>query len=146
METTMNFQELTFFKESIKQGIPSVLPQAKPYPADANRAPKRKDILSVDEKQLAVRNALRYFPKEWHQELATEFAQELKDSANNGDIYEIFLKTHYRLQKVVPDQVPKFRSALTQKLSLRNIFTPGEIPSSKYQSMQAGYLCGTVRT
>ena len=52
------------------------------------------------------------------------FAQELKDSANNGDIYEIFLKTHYRLQKVVPDQVPEFRSTLTQKLSLRNIFTP----------------------
>jgi len=63
------------FQEEIKQGIPSVLPQAKPYPADANRAPKRKDILNSDEKQLALRNALRYFPKEWHQELALEFAQ-----------------------------------------------------------------------
>ena len=79
MNTTMNFQELTLFQEEIQQGIPSQLPPAKAYPADANRAPKRKDILSADEKQLAVRNALRYFPKEWHQELATEFAQELKD-------------------------------------------------------------------
>ena len=52
------------------------------------------------------------------------FAQELKDSANKGDIYEIFLKTHYRLQKQVPDQIPEFRSTLTQKLSLRNIFMP----------------------
>jgi urocanate hydratase len=51
------------FKEQIKQGIPVVLPPAKPYPAEANRAPKRKDILSTDEKQLAVRNALRYFLK-----------------------------------------------------------------------------------
>ncbi len=95
METTMNFQDLTFFKASIKQGIPSVLPKAKPYPADANRAPKRKDILSVDEKQLAVRNALRYFPKEWHQELATEFAQELKDF---GRIYMYRFKPSYHMK------------------------------------------------
>ena len=64
------------FKEQITQGIPSEIPVKRTYPADANRAPKRKDILSVDEKILAIRNALRYFPKEWHQELAVEFAEE----------------------------------------------------------------------
>lgn len=85
----MNFQEL------IKQGIPSELPPVKPYPNDANRAPKRKDILSADEKQLAVRNALRYFPKEWHKELAHEFAQELKDF---GRIYMYRFKPNYELK------------------------------------------------
>ncbi|MEI8598813.1 hypothetical protein P4S64_18145 [Vibrio sp. M60_M31a] len=73
METVSNFQD------QIKQGIPSTLPEAKPYPEGVNRAPKRKDILSPEEKQLAIRNALRYFPKEWHEELAAEFTQELKD-------------------------------------------------------------------
>ena len=62
------------FKEQILQGIPSILPTKKDYPKGANSAPKRKDILSIEEKQLAIKNALRYFPKEWHEELATEFA------------------------------------------------------------------------
>lgn len=92
----MNFQQTaTSFKQTISQGIPSELPQAKPYPTDANRAPKRKDILSADEKQLAVRNALRYFPKEWHQELASEFAQELKDF---GRIYMYRFKPSYEMK------------------------------------------------
>ena len=64
------------FQHQIKQGIPAELPAPKPYPADANRAPKRKDILTKAEKQLAVRNALRYFPKAWHGELAVEFAKK----------------------------------------------------------------------
>ena len=118
METTMNFQELTFFKESIKQGIPSVLPQAKPYPADANRAPKRKDILSVDEKQLAVRNALRYFPKEWHQELATEFAQELKDF---GRIYMYRFKPSYHMKaRSIADYPAKCEQAAAIMLMVEN--------------------------
>ena len=56
------------FKEEILQGIPSELPQKKEYPANANSAPKRKDILSSDEKKIAIKNAMRYIPKEWHQE------------------------------------------------------------------------------
>ncbi|MCD9630573.1 urocanate hydratase, partial [Tenacibaculum maritimum] len=66
------------FKENILQGIPTELPVKKEYPKEANRAPKRKDILSNKEKQLAIRNALRYFPKKWHEELAAEFADELQ--------------------------------------------------------------------
>ena len=67
------------FQEIIRQGIPAELPPVTPYPKDTNRAPKRKDVLSTDEKRLAVRNALRYFPKSWHEELATEFLKELND-------------------------------------------------------------------
>ena len=52
------------------------------------------------------------------------FAQELKDPTNKGDIYEIFLKTHHRLKTQVPGQIPEFRSTLSLKLSLRNIFKP----------------------
>ena len=67
------------FKEQITQGIPNELPEKRPYPTNANRAPKRKDILSIAEKKLAIRNALRYFPVEWHSVLAKEFADELRD-------------------------------------------------------------------
>ncbi|RKR14219.1 urocanate hydratase [Maribacter vaceletii] len=66
------------FKTTILQGIPSKLPPKRILSSEANHAPKRKDILSEDEKKLAVRNALRYFPEEWHAELAPEFATELK--------------------------------------------------------------------
>ena len=82
------------FKEQILQGIPSILPAKKCYPKDANSAPKRKDILSVEEKQLAIKNALRYFPKAWHQELATEFANELKEF---GRIYMYRFKPDYKM-------------------------------------------------
>jgi urocanate hydratase len=82
------------FKEQILQGIPAELPARKAYPKDANRAPKRKDILSLEEKQLAIRNALRYFPKDWHKELASEFAQELLDF---GRIYMYRFKPDYKM-------------------------------------------------
>jgi len=82
------------FQEHILQGIPNTLPSKKPYPLDSNRAPKRKDILSKDEKQLAIRNALRYFPKAWHYELAVEFAQELQDY---GRIYIYRFKPDYEI-------------------------------------------------
>ncbi len=110
------------FQEEIKQGIPSVLPQAKAYPADANRAPKRKDILSADEKQLAVRNALRYFPKEWHQELAIEFAQELKDF---GRIYMYRFKPSYDLKaRSVSDYPAKCTQAAAIMLMVENNLDP----------------------
>ena len=61
------------FKENILAGIPNKIPQKKEYDPNINHAPKRKNILSEDEKKLALKNALRYFPKEHHQILATEF-------------------------------------------------------------------------
>ena len=82
------------FKSAIRQGIPSILPAKKVYPQDANPAPKRKDILSVVEKKLAVRNALRYFPVEWHEELSQEFAEEL---LTYGRIYMFRFKPDYKI-------------------------------------------------
>ncbi len=60
------------------EGIPSRIPPAKPLDGSVDHAPVRKDILTAEEKKLALANALRYFPKEQHAELAPEFARELK--------------------------------------------------------------------
>ncbi|WP_288345924.1 urocanate hydratase [uncultured Pseudoalteromonas sp.] len=110
------------FQEQIKQGIPSVLPEPKPYPSDANRAPKRKDILSADEKQLAIRNALRYFPKEWHQELAVEFAAELKQF---GRIYMYRFKPNYELKaRSISDYPAKCEQAAAIMLMIDNNLDP----------------------
>jgi urocanate hydratase len=67
------------FKKSVSTGIPAQLPKLKSLDKSLNHAPKRKEILSEDEKKLALKNALRYFPKKWHSLLANEFLQELKD-------------------------------------------------------------------
>ena len=110
------------FQEQIKQGIPSVLPEPKPYPAGVNRAPKRKDILSPEEKQLAVRNALRYFPKEWHQELAAEFAEELKQF---GRIYMYRFKPNYDMKaRSVSDYPAKCEQAAAIMLMVDNNLDP----------------------
>ena len=67
------------FKRQILQGIPDVLPAPKPYDHSVNHAPRRKDVLSVADKKLAVRNALRYFHPKHHEVLAPEFYKELLD-------------------------------------------------------------------
>lgn len=74
----------TDFQKAVCQGIPNELPQKKERNPTISHAPRRKDILSNDEKKLALRNALRYFPEHWHQELAQEFLEELR---NYGRIY-----------------------------------------------------------
>lgn len=83
------------FKKLVAEGIPPVLPPAKPYDPSLNHAPKRKQILSPDEKRLAVRNALRYFPPEFHKVLAGEFAKELEDY---GRIYMYRFRPDYKIQ------------------------------------------------
>lgn len=65
------------FQQEILQGVPKELPSKKDYDKSINHAPKRKQILSLDEKKLALKNALRYFPKEQHKELIVEFKEEL---------------------------------------------------------------------
>ena len=82
------------FHDQILEGIPSVLPQPKPYDPSINHAPKRKEILTADEKKLALRNALRYFEPEHHAELAKEFAKELEEY---GRIYMYRLRPDYRM-------------------------------------------------
>ncbi len=70
---------MSFLKDQIQRGIPLELPDYPEFDPEINRAPKRKEILTVEEKKLAIRNALRYFPEEWHQVLASEFLLELDD-------------------------------------------------------------------
>ncbi|RKS25705.1 urocanate hydratase [Flavobacterium endophyticum] len=82
------------FQEQIQQGIPSVLPQPKPYETTINHAPKRKEILSAEEKKLAVRNALRYFDAKDHAVLAKEFLEELD---TYGRIYMYRLRPEYKM-------------------------------------------------
>jgi urocanate hydratase len=82
------------FQETVLAGIPSELPPAKPYDAQINHAPKRKDILSADEKRLAIKNALRYFDKKHHTILAKEFAEELK---KYGRIYMYRFRPDYKI-------------------------------------------------
>ncbi len=82
------------FHEQIQEGIPSVLPQPKPYDPAINHAPKRKEILSAEEKKLALRNALRYFEPQHHAELIKEFSDELE---KYGRIYMYRLRPDYKM-------------------------------------------------
>ncbi|MBJ7880235.1 urocanate hydratase [Gelidibacter salicanalis] len=82
------------FKDQILEGIPSVLPPAKPYDDTINHAPKRKDILSDEEKKLALKNALRYFEPQHHAELLPEFKSELE---TYGRIYMYRLRPDYKM-------------------------------------------------
>ena len=110
------------FKEQILQGIPSILPAKKNYPTDANRAPKRKDILSIEEKQLAIKNALRYFSKEWHEELALEFANELKEF---GRIYMYRFKPDYKIYaRSISEYPAKTQQAAAIILMIQNNLNP----------------------
>ncbi|MCH3884461.1 urocanate hydratase [Tenacibaculum aquimarinum] len=83
------------FKEQIQQGIPSVLPVKKVYDLAINHAPKRKDILSAEEKKLALKNALRYFEAKHHEELLPEFAEELE---KYGRIYMYRFRPDYEMK------------------------------------------------
>ena len=94
---------MTKFHEDILAGIPAVLPDPKPYDTNVSHAPKRKDILSAEEKVLAIKNALRYFPAEHHAELAAEFAQELKEY---GRIYMYRLRPDYEMYARPIDEYP----------------------------------------
>ena len=85
---------ITEFQQSILEGIPIELPEPAHYDSSVNHAPKRKDILSKEEKILAIKNALRYFPKEQHETLAPEFAKELSDY---GRIYMHRFRPQYKI-------------------------------------------------
>lgn len=110
------------FKEEILQGIPQELPLKKPYPKEANPAPKRKDILSKEEKKLAIRNALRYFPEAWHKELAQEFAQELQEL---GRVYMFRFKPAYEIYaRPIGEYPAKSQQAAAIMLMIQNNLNP----------------------
>ncbi len=114
--------ELSIFQESIKTGIPSKLPASRNIPTDANRAPKRKDILNKEEKKLAIRNALRYFPAGWHEALAKEFKEELE---NYGRIYMHRFKPEYKIYARPIDAYPaKIKEAAAIMLMIQNNLDP----------------------
>lgn len=87
----MTLQE---FQQSIREGIPAELPASKAYEPEINHAPKRKDILTKEEKKLAIRNALRYFDPKHHAVLAPEFAEELE---KYGRIYMYRFRPDYKM-------------------------------------------------
>jgi urocanate hydratase len=90
-------------KEQIQQGIPIILPLPKPFEANINHAPKRKEILSAEEKKLALRNALRYFEPQHHAELIQEFAEELN---TYGRIYMYRFRPDYKMYARPIDDYP----------------------------------------
>lgn len=109
---------MNIFQEDILAGIPAELPQPKPYDTAINHAPKRKDILSDEEKVLAIKNALRYFPKEHHAMLAAEFAAELKEY---GRIYMYRFRPDYEMYARPIDEYPaKSRQAAAIMAMIQN--------------------------
>ncbi|MGB8490284.1 MAG: urocanate hydratase [Bacteroidales bacterium] len=91
------------FRMMISEGIPEILPDPQPYNPEMNHAPKRKDLLSAEEKKLALRNALRYFPVRFHEVLSREFARELRD---HGRIYMYRFRPSYGIRARHIDDYP----------------------------------------
>ena len=106
------------FMADIRAGIPNTLPDPQPYDHTVNHAPKRKDILTPEEKKLALRNALRYFPKKFHATLAPEFFDELK---TYGRIYMYRFRPTYDMHARHIDEYPhKCKQAAAIMMMIQN--------------------------
>lgn len=106
------------FQQKILEGIPKVLPPKKTYEPDINHAPKRKAILDEEEKKLALKNALRYFDKEFHAELIQEFKEELE---TYGRIYMYRFRPDYKISARSLEEYPhKSKQAAAIMLMLSN--------------------------
>ena len=106
------------FIADIRAGIPNTLPDPQPYDHTVNHAPKRKDILTPEEKKLALRNALRYFPKKFHATLAPEFLDELK---TYGRIYMYRFRPTYDMHARHIDEYPhKCKQAAAIMMMIQN--------------------------
>ena len=113
---------MTPFQKEITQGLPEQLPVKRSVTGDVNRAPKRKDILTAKEKKLALENALRYFPVEWHKTLAAEFLEELKTF---GRIYMYRFKPSYQMKaRPISDYPAKTPQAAAIMLMIQNNLDP----------------------
>ena len=109
---------MTDFQKSIIEGIPDVLPAPKPFDPTVNHAPHRKQILTAEEKKLALKNALRYFPPKHHAELIPEFKEELE---TYGRIYMYRLRPDYKIYARSIDDFPyKSRQAAAIMLMISN--------------------------
>ena len=106
------------FMADIRAGIPNTLPDPQPYDHTVNHAPKRKDILTSEEKKLALRNALRYFQKKFHATLAPEFLDELK---TYGRIYMYRFRPTYDMHARPIDEYPhKCKQAAAIMMMIQN--------------------------
>ena len=106
------------FIADIRAGIPETLPEPQIYDTSINHAPKRKDILTAEEKKLALRNALRYFPKKFHATLAPEFANELE---TYGRIYMYRFRPTYEMYARPIDEYPhKSQQAAAIMMMIQN--------------------------
>ena len=106
------------FQQQIRAGIPDTLPEVKPYDTTINHAPKRKNILTPEQKELALRNALRYFDPKHHEVLAPEFAEEL---ARYGRIYMYRFRPEYEMYSRPIDHYPaRSRQAAAIMLMIQN--------------------------
>ena len=113
---------MSTFQEQIEEGIPSALPVVPAMDAAINRAPKRKEILSNEEKGLALRNALRYFPSEHHETLAKEFAEEMKAY---GRIYmHRYRPTYEMYARPISEYPAKCQQAASIMLMIQNNLDP----------------------
>ena len=109
---------MNLFQKAIIEGIPNEIPSKKEYDLNINHAPKRKDILSKVEKELALKNALRYFPANMHEELSQEFAQELKEY---GRIYMYRYRPDYEMKaRAIEDYPGKSLQAKSIMLMIQN--------------------------
>jgi urocanate hydratase len=110
------------FKDLIQQGIPAILPNPKPYDLAINHAPKRKDILTSEEKKLALKNALRYFEPQHHAILLPEFAEELE---KYGRIYMYRFRPDYEMKaRPINDYPAKSQQAAAIMLMIQNNLDP----------------------
>ena len=110
------------FQEEILAGIPAELPEAKAYDTAINHAPKRKDILTPEQKVLALKNALRYFPERHHAALAKEFAEELR---TYGRIYMYRFRPSYEMYARPVEEYPaKSRQAAGIMAMIQNNLDP----------------------
>ena len=110
------------FQKEILAGIPEELPEIKEYDKSINHAPKRKDILTKEEKRLAIKNALRYFPERHHAQLAQEFYEELE---KYGRIYMYRFRPSYPMYARPIDEYPaKSRQAAAIMLMIQNNLDP----------------------
>ena len=110
------------FRRAVAAGIPDRLPARRPYDTEVNHAPRRKDILTPEEKRLALRNALRYFNPVHHAELAPEFAEELN---KYGRIYMYRFRPDYPMYARPIDEYPaRSRQAAAIMLMIQNNLDP----------------------
>ena len=110
------------FKQQISVGIPDRLPSAKSLDDSVPHAPIRPQVLSENEKKLAIKNSLRYFPSDWHGELATEFLRELEEL---GHIYMHRFRPDYKMFSRPIDEYPSISpSAASVMLMIQNNLDP----------------------